>query len=392
MKTNHVKWEEMWERDFANYVGWTVNSQNSYQSSYLRTSNTSYVNSGNSNSEPNSDTGDSDTDDFRLNSYSSENTLENRAKGSQNSSAYIQHGNQYKSADNSYDKFYPVDTYIESIPEEANKIDTSDKETGTKESVNRQSIEVKSDTTKSVDAESVDDESSNNSSYNESVDNESVDNKTNTDGPISGHLKDDVKEIVEEQDEKNDSKDEEKDKENDEIRNEPKNEDINMGQTNSEAQFAKTCSQPENISEASTGQGFTFACDKEEAKQQLPCFCIPKTLAITAIDTSNLKRPKTKVTFSCNIHFAPRGITGTAHFEFLLYSSCNFGSESLVGNWSYEITDKDECLAQPFKFCFLSQYSFPGKYNYYVRVIPVCIKSCCVSITNCQLDIIAQSD
>ncbi|NLU52679.1 MAG: DUF4489 domain-containing protein [Clostridiaceae bacterium] len=435
MKTNHVKWEEMWERDFANYVGWTVNSQGSYQSSYLRTSDTSYANSGNHDgnskadsydSTDNSDNFDHNTDNFKLNSFTSENTLENSTVGFQNDPGYFQHDviqNKSDDTDNSYDKFYPVDTYIESIPSEPPCSDSSEKEAQkTKESVKDNSMDVKSADDRSVDVESVDvgsvdvgsvndEPDDDKSTENESVDVKSLDDKSSDDESMVEPLKDDVHDVIDAQDEnREDSKDDAKNEAHNEITDDSKDEekeemeekdeaideDISkLEQPDSKAQASvKTFSKPENIiSEASTGQGFTFTSEKEEVKPYLPIsFCIPKTLAITAIDTSNLKKPRTKVTFSCSIYFAPKGITGTARLEFLLYSSCNFGSESLVGNWSYEISDKDECLAQPFKFCFLSQYSFPGRYNYYVRVIPVCIKGCCVNITNCQIDVIAQSD
>lgn len=151
--------------------------------------------------------------------------------------------------------------------------------------------------------------------------------------------------------------------------------------------------QPDDIIfECGTGQGFAFVTHHEEALTYAPHkACISKTLGTIAIDTTCLKSPKTKVLFSCNINFTPRSFEATSQLEFVLSRSCNNSEESLIGNWVYDIIDRNEREAQLFRFTFCNCNSFPGCYNYYIRVLPVYIKHCCVCITNCNMDAFAQS-
>ncbi len=151
--------------------------------------------------------------------------------------------------------------------------------------------------------------------------------------------------------------------------------------------------QPDDIIfECGTGQGFAFVANKGETLTYTPHkTCIPKTLGTIAIDTTCLKKPKTKVLFSCNISFIPRNEEAMAQLEFVLYRSCNNSEESVVGNWAYDVIDKRERSEQTFRFIFCSCSSFPGCYNYFVRVIPVFIKDCSVCLTNCHMDAVAQS-
>lgn len=153
------------------------------------------------------------------------------------------------------------------------------------------------------------------------------------------------------------------------------------------------CMEPDDtISECGTGQGFVFVAHNDEALTCTPGpSCIPKTLGIIAIDTTCLKRPKTRLMFSCNIAFTPKGEKPTARLEFILSRALCNGSESLIGNWAYDIIARNESGAQSFRFNFGSCNSFPGFYDYYVRVLPVYIKNCCISITNCHIDAFAQS-
>ena len=156
----------------------------------------------------------------------------------------------------------------------------------------------------------------------------------------------------------------------------------------------RTCiKQPDNIIfECDTGLGFAFVTPKEESLIYTPSrTCVSKTLGTISIDTTNLKKPKTKILFSCNICFIPRTDKGTSQLEFILSRSCNNSAESPVGNWIYDLADKSERVFQTFKFNYCSCNSFPGLYNYYIRVIPVYIRNCSVLITNCHIDAFAQS-
>jgi len=157
----------------------------------------------------------------------------------------------------------------------------------------------------------------------------------------------------------------------------------------------RTCiKQPDNIIfECDTGLGFAFVTPKEGSLIYTPSrTCVSKTLGTVSIDTTNLKKPKTKILFSCNICFIPRSDKGTSQLEFILSRSCNNSAESPVGNWIYDLVDKSERISQTFKFNYCNFNSFPGFYNYYIRVIPVYIRNCSVLITNCHIDAFAQSD
>lgn len=151
--------------------------------------------------------------------------------------------------------------------------------------------------------------------------------------------------------------------------------------------------QPDDIIfECDTGLGYAFVTQKEESIIYTPPRqCTAKTLGSIAIDTTCLKKPKTKVLFSCNIYFKPRSGQGTSQLEFILSRSCNNSAESPIGNWVYDLVDRSEHLSQTFKFNFCSCNSFPGSYNYFIRVIPVYIKNCAVLLTNCHIDAFAQS-
>jgi hypothetical protein len=144
------------------------------------------------------------------------------------------------------------------------------------------------------------------------------------------------------------------------------------------------------IFECGTGQGYAFVTRDGEALTHTPFNAsIAKTLGIAAIDTTCLKYPKTKVLFSCIIDFRSRAVDSAAQLEFVLSRSYNNGVESPIGNWVYDI--EIENCAQSFKFNFCNCNSFPGCYNYYVRVLPAYVKNCSVCITNCHIDAIAQS-
>lgn len=150
---------------------------------------------------------------------------------------------------------------------------------------------------------------------------------------------------------------------------------------------------PDNIIfECDTGQGFAFVTKKEESLTCTPHkTCVPKTLGTISIDAACLKRPMIKVLFSCNIHFKPRSGQGTSQLEFILSRSCNNSAESPIGTWTFNVEDKSEQLSQTFKLSCCNSNSFPGFYNYYLRVMPVCIRNCSVLITNCHMDAFAQS-
>ncbi|NLX63314.1 MAG: DUF4489 domain-containing protein [Clostridiaceae bacterium] len=155
-----------------------------------------------------------------------------------------------------------------------------------------------------------------------------------------------------------------------------------------------TCiKQPDNIIfECDTGLGFAFVTPKEGASIYVPsATCISKTLGTISIDTSNLKKPKTKIHFSCNICFIPKSDKGTSQLEFILSRSYNNSAESPLGNWIYDLADKSERVSQTFKFNYCSCNSFPGLYTYYIRVMPVYIRNCSVLITNCHIGAFAQS-
>lgn len=151
--------------------------------------------------------------------------------------------------------------------------------------------------------------------------------------------------------------------------------------------------QPDDIVfECDTGLGFAFVTQKDESLIYTPPkTCVAKTLGTIGIDTSCLKNPKTKILFSCNIYFKPRSGQGTSQLEFVLSRSCNNCTESPMGNWIYDMVNKSECVSQTFKFNFCSCNSFPGFYNYFIRVIPVYIKNCSILLTNCHIDAFAQS-
>ena len=157
--------------------------------------------------------------------------------------------------------------------------------------------------------------------------------------------------------------------------------------------YSKLSKQPDDIIfECDTGSGFAFVTQKEDTLIYTPPRnCVSKTLATISIDTTNLKKPKTKVLFSCNICFIPRTDKGTSQLEFILSRSCNNSAESPIGNWIYDLVDKSERISQTFKFNYCSCSSFPGIYNYYIRVIPVYIRNCSVLITYCHIDAFAQS-
>jgi hypothetical protein len=152
-------------------------------------------------------------------------------------------------------------------------------------------------------------------------------------------------------------------------------------------------SQPKGIIfECDTGQGAAIVPNKGEALSYNPRqICVAKTLGSIAIDTTCLKKPKIKVQFSCSIFFAPKVADAVAQLEFVMSRSCNNGQESSVGNWTYEISEGSMRDSQPFRFSLSSCSSFPGCYNYYVRVLPIYIKNCIICITGCQLNAVAQS-
>lgn len=315
MKTNHINWEEMWERDFANYVGWTVHSEDN---GYFRIKDNREENKENSYQGPDTaHTSDyvqrspeesmESNDDF----LSSSGDLLNKSDG-------IRYETEGSKADDP-DRLYPVDSYIESFPSESIRLDLSAHGDlkGSDEEINNSCLPACTSTGKRSGRQ------------------EKICAKTQSDE-------------------------------------------------------AKHITTHNIITESSTGQGFSFVTEKAGTAALYSSFPIPKTLGIIAIDTSILKRPKTKIDFTCSIFFEPMDYEGTARLEFLLYSSCNGGFESLIGNWAYDIT-QGEGLSQTFKISFSSQYSFPGQYNYYVRVLPVYLKSCCVGITDCRLHAIAQS-
>lgn len=150
---------------------------------------------------------------------------------------------------------------------------------------------------------------------------------------------------------------------------------------------------PDNIIfECDTGQGFAFVTKKEESLTCTPHkTCLPKTLGTISIDVSCLNSPMIKVLFSCSICFKPRSGQGTSQLEFILSRSCNNSPESTIGNWIFNVEDKSEQLSQTFRLSCCNSNSFPGFYNYYLRVMPVCIRNCSVLITNCHMDAFAQS-
>jgi hypothetical protein len=150
---------------------------------------------------------------------------------------------------------------------------------------------------------------------------------------------------------------------------------------------------PDNIIfECDTGLGTAFISKKEES---LNCtahkICLPKTLGTISIDAACLKKPKIKTLFSCNIFFKPRSGHGTAQLEFILSRSCNNSAESQIGNWLFNLEDRSEPISQTFRLSCCNNNSYPGFYNYYIRVIPVYIRNCSVMITNCHMDAFAQS-
>lgn len=146
------------------------------------------------------------------------------------------------------------------------------------------------------------------------------------------------------------------------------------------------------IFECDTGLGFAFVTRKKESLIYTPHkTCISKTLGTISIDTTCLKNPKIKVLFSCNIFFKPRSGQGTSQLEFILSRSCNNNTESPIGNWIFNVEDRSDCLSQTFKLSICNCNSFPGFYNYYIRVIPVYIKNSSVILTNCHIDAFAQS-
>jgi len=151
--------------------------------------------------------------------------------------------------------------------------------------------------------------------------------------------------------------------------------------------------QPDNIIfECDTGLGFAFVTKEEESLIYTPHkTSIPKTLATISIDTTCLKNPKIKVLFSCNVFFKPRTGQGTAQLEFILSRSCNNGAESHLGNWIFNLEDKSGQISQTFRLSCCNNNSYPGFYNYFIRVIPVYIRNCSVLITNCHMDAFAQS-
>ncbi|MGI6083975.1 MAG: DUF4489 domain-containing protein [Acetivibrionales bacterium] len=151
--------------------------------------------------------------------------------------------------------------------------------------------------------------------------------------------------------------------------------------------------QPDDIIfECDTGLGFAFVTQKNESLIYTPLkACATKTLGSISIDTTCLKKPITKILFSCNVFFKPRAVKGTSQLEFVLSRSCNNCAENTLGSWIFDLIDKSEHISQTFKFNFCSRNSFPGFYNYFIRVIPVYIKNCSVLLTNCHIGAFAQS-
>lgn len=147
----------------------------------------------------------------------------------------------------------------------------------------------------------------------------------------------------------------------------------------------------EIIAECETGQGFTFSTGSGGVLSYTRYrFYVPKTLGTIALDTTHLKKPKTSIMFSSNICFSPKGEKGTAQLEFILTRAGANGVENHLGNWLYEMNEKEE-TTQPFEFNYCLSQSFPGFYHYFVRVLPVYIRNCTISITQCYLEAYAKS-
>lgn len=146
------------------------------------------------------------------------------------------------------------------------------------------------------------------------------------------------------------------------------------------------------IFECGTGNGFTFAVNGANVPVNDPCqVCIPKAVGTVCIDTSRLCKPKIKIEFSSIVHSVALGQNSISQLEFILFRFCNNDQESSLGSWLYEMTDSENNKAQTFSFFYCDSNSCPGCYSYLVRVAPIHIEDCRVSVTNCHIAAFAQS-
>lgn len=147
------------------------------------------------------------------------------------------------------------------------------------------------------------------------------------------------------------------------------------------------------IFECGTGNGFTYSTNGDTISLTSPCqACVPKTVGVVTVDTSGLKRPKTLVQFSSNVHFTERNSTGTVQMEFQLFRTCDNRQEEPLGTWYYEIEDEDDNFAETFSFFYCDCNSCPGCCVYTVRCKPIEIDDASICVTNCHIAAFAQSN
>ncbi|WZL71491.1 DUF4489 domain-containing protein [Clostridiaceae bacterium 35-E11] len=143
-----------------------------------------------------------------------------------------------------------------------------------------------------------------------------------------------------------------------------------------------------------TGSGYTFADNGESISLTSPCTaCRPKTVANVVLDTTCLCKPMVKIEFASNVHFVPfrRNGDGTIRMEFELVKKCNDGQETSLNTWLFEITDEADNFAHTFSFMYCECNTCPGCCEYFVRVVPLELDECSISVTNCHIAGFAQS-
>lgn len=146
------------------------------------------------------------------------------------------------------------------------------------------------------------------------------------------------------------------------------------------------------IFECGTGGGFSYATAGSSMSLTSPNQGgVPKTVGSVTIDTSELTRPKTKIDFTANIHFASKDPSATVQLEFQLYRNCGNRGEEPLGSWYYEISNESDNFAETFTFFWCDCNSCPGCCLYTVRCKPMSIEDAAISVNECHITAIAQS-
>lgn len=119
---------------------------------------------------------------------------------------------------------------------------------------------------------------------------------------------------------------------------------------------------------------------------------ILKTVGTVTINTKRLHRPKIKVEFSSNIQFIAMDESSSVKLEFILTRKSQGFNEVVLGNRLYEITNTKSNFSQSFNFIYNDKNLMEGTHIYFIKTLPILVKSGKVSINNSNISILGCSD